>query len=228
MENSPQREPQPAAQPGNAVKHGDAAGSSAARDRSVVDGEDHGPNHSAGTRPGAAFTATYDASASRRGRVAATLLVPPALPSAGRDGAKLMFRVVPVALASRARVRVDGSTLPPSQRATTSCFVPMRAASCSWVRPAWARADERGGQGELAFQRLVFLPIGRAFHPARMEITNTGHGSTSLARLSARSLSRLVVQPEFPDRKGNPREWRPRATDAYQDPCIAPCRIRRM
>src|SRR5208337_1349200 len=42
-----------------------------------------------------------------------------------RDGAKLICSLVPVAFASRARVRVEGITLPPSQRAMTSCLVPM-------------------------------------------------------------------------------------------------------
>ena len=82
---------------------------------------------------------TYDATTSRCARG------PDALPdrpdfAGARVRAKLIRNVVPVAFASRASVRVEGSAFPPSHHATTSCLVPIRSASCCCVRPASARA----------------------------------------------------------------------------------------
>jgi hypothetical protein len=54
-------------------------------------------------------------------------------------------------------------------------------------------ADEREHQGELAFKRIVFLPIGRIVHPSGVQLAYPRHSSTPLARLKASSISRLAV-----------------------------------
>jgi hypothetical protein len=61
--------------------------------------------------------------------------------------AKLIRNRAPVAFANRASVRVEGKTFPPSHRATTSCFVPIRSANCSCVSPALARRGSARAPG---------------------------------------------------------------------------------
>src|ERR1700722_14659530 len=56
-----------------------------------------------------------------------------------------------------------------------------------------ACTDQYGRKRELILERVIGITVGRMFHPAIVQITETGHGSTSLARRNARSISRPGV-----------------------------------
>jgi hypothetical protein len=63
---------------------------------------------------------------------------------AALSGSSRIRNFVPVALANRSSVRVEGFVRPLSGRATTACVVPIRSATCSCVRLAFARARMNG------------------------------------------------------------------------------------
>ena len=108
-----------------------------------------------------------------------------------------MRSLVCVALANRSSVRVEGSTLPLSSRATNACVVPIAAATCSCVRSASPRAlinaDARANSSSSASYSARNFGV---FHPFLRDLLDgnilAGH-LTSFARLRAISISRRGV-----------------------------------